>query len=334
VKQPQVANRVMDGKRMWTKHNNRYDPLFNEPKCYICHNYGHKTADYRLKNYKPESNHRAKNVKVWKKNEDNKCGLVLSSQTQKDSWYIDTGCSKHMTGDKSKFLSLKENKSGSVTFGNDAPGKIRGKGLVSLSNGRSKDKDVLSVDGLKHNLLSVRQICDRGCEVTFTAKNCKIKTVNIGELLAKGVRTENNAYVLKEDKEKCHLRKNDESWLWHRRLEHLNFDHIVKLNNEGVVKDLPKLSKPNKSVCESFQMGKLTRAQFKLKSCTSSEKPLQLVHIDLCGPSQKEGTRGERYLTLVIDDFSRRTWVSFLREKSDEFEKFKTFKELTKNRKE
>jgi hypothetical protein len=138
-----------------------------------------------------------------------------------------------MTGDKSKFLLLKENKSGSVTFGNDAPGKIRGKGLVSLSNGRSKAQDVLFVDGLKHNLLSVSQICDRGCEVTFTAKNCKIKTVNTGELIAKGVRTENNVYVLKEDKEKCHLRKLDESWLWHRRLGHLNFDHIVKLNNEG-----------------------------------------------------------------------------------------------------
>jgi hypothetical protein len=83
-----------------------------------------------------------------------------------------------MTGDKSKFLSLKENKSGSVTFGNDAPGNIIGKGLVSLSNGRSKAQDVLFVGGLKHNLLSVSQICDKGCEVTFTTKNCKIKTVN------------------------------------------------------------------------------------------------------------------------------------------------------------
>ena len=83
-----------------------------------------------------------------------------------------------MTGDKSKFLSLKENKSGSVTFGNDALGKIRGKFLVSLSNRIRKDQDVLFVDGLNHNLLSVSQICDKGCEVTFTTKNCKIKTLN------------------------------------------------------------------------------------------------------------------------------------------------------------
>jgi hypothetical protein len=190
-----------------------------------------------------------------------------------------------MTGDKSKFLLLKENKSGNVTFGNDALGKIRGKGLVSLINGRSKSQDVLFVDCLKNNLLSVSRICDKECEVTFTAKNCKIKTVNRGEMIAKGVRTENNVYVMKEDKEKCHLSKLDESWLWHRRLGHLNFDHIVKLNNEGAVKDLPRISKPNDYVCESCQMGKLTRAKFKSKSFTSLDKPLQIVHMDLCGPA-------------------------------------------------
>ena len=137
-KQPQTTNHVIDRKRTKIAHNNHYDPLFNELECYIFHNYGHKAADYRLKNYNPYSNQRAENIKVWKKNEDNKCGLVFSSQRQKDPWYIDNGCSSHMTGDKSKFLLLKENKSGSVTFGNDAPGKIRGKGLVYLSNGRSK----------------------------------------------------------------------------------------------------------------------------------------------------------------------------------------------------
>jgi transposase InsO family protein len=97
------------------------------------------------------------------------------------------------------------------------------------------------------------------------------------------------------------------------------------------VKDLPRISKPNNFVCESCQMGKLTRAQFKSKSFTSSEKPLQIVHMDLCGPSRKEGTGGECYFMLVIDDFSRLTWVSFLREKSDVFQKFKKFKVLDDN---
>jgi hypothetical protein len=123
-----------------------------------------------------------------------------------------------------------------VTFGNDALGKIRGKGLASLSNGRSKSQDVLFSYGLKHNILNISEICERGCEVTFSSNSFKIKTINIGEMIAKGVRTKKNVYFLKEDKEKCHLRNFDESWLWQRRLGHLNFDHIIKLNNEGSLK--------------------------------------------------------------------------------------------------
>jgi hypothetical protein len=57
--------------------------------------------------------------------------------------------------------------------------------------------------------------------------------------LQKGLELKKNVYVLKGDKEECHSRKFDESWLWHRSLGHLNFDRIVKLNNEGVVKYLP-----------------------------------------------------------------------------------------------
>ena len=77
-------------------------------------------------------------------------------------------------------MSLSENKSGNVTFGNDAPGKIKGKGMVKLSNGKGKAQDVLFVYGLKHNLLSVIQVCDTGCEVFFTSKDCKIKFVPSG----------------------------------------------------------------------------------------------------------------------------------------------------------
>jgi hypothetical protein len=172
------------------KHcNNKFNLLNNEVECYTCHNFGHKSIECQLRNYEPDSKSPAENVKFWKKKERNKCGLVFSAQRKMNPWYIDSGCSKHMTGDKGKFLSLSEIKSGSVTFGNDAPGKIKGKGMVSLSNGKGKAQDVLLVDGLKHNLLSVSQMCDRGCKVLFTSKDCKIKSVNSGQVVAKGIRT-------------------------------------------------------------------------------------------------------------------------------------------------
>jgi hypothetical protein len=73
-----------------------------------------------------------------------------------------------MTGDKDKLLSISKSKTRNVTFGNNESGKIKGKGMVSLSNGKGDAQDVLLVDGLKHNLLNVSQMCDRGCEEVFT----------------------------------------------------------------------------------------------------------------------------------------------------------------------
>jgi transposase InsO family protein len=83
-------------------------------------------------------------------------------------------------------------------------------------------------------------------------------------------------------------------------------------------------------MCKPCQVGKLTRTQFKSKRFTSIEKPLQLVHMDLCGPSRQKDTGKENYFMLIIDDYSRLTWVAFLKEKVEAFEKFKIFKALTK----
>jgi hypothetical protein len=84
-------------------------------------------------------------------------------------------------------------------------------------------------------------------------------------------------------------------------------------------------------VCKSYQVGKLTKTQLKSKSSTSTEKPLQLAHMDLCGPSRQEITGKENYFMMIIDDYSELTWVDFLKEKVEAFEKFKIFKALTKN---
>jgi hypothetical protein len=103
-----------------------------------------------------------------------------------------------------------------------------------------------------------------GVKFVLPSKDCKIKTMDSGQLVAKGIRKENNVYVLKEEEEEeCNLRKYDESWMWHKRLGHLNFDHIIKLKNNGVVKDLPKISKPYAYVCKPCQIRNLTRTQFK-----------------------------------------------------------------------
>jgi hypothetical protein len=194
-KPPQIANHLMAGKRTQVKHNNHFDSLINEPECYICHNYGHKVVDCRLKNYESDLNSSAENVKVWKKKESDKCGLVLSAQRQKNPWNIDSRCSKHMTGEKDRLLFISKIKTGNVILENDEPGKNKDKGMVSLSNGKGDSQDDLPIDGMKHNFLNVSQMCDRGCKEVVLSKDCKIKSVNSGQVVAKSIRTNNNVDV-------------------------------------------------------------------------------------------------------------------------------------------
>jgi hypothetical protein len=210
---------------------NHFDLLNNELKCYNYHNFENKAANCHLKNYKIDTKIKplAKNASTWKRKDSENCDVVLSSQKQNNPWYIDSGCSKNMTRDKDTFLSISKGKEGNVTFGNDEQGKIKGKGMVILSNGKGKSQDDLLVDGLKHILLGVSKMCDKGCEMVFNSKYCQIKYLNLGKVVAKGIQTDNNVYVLKEDREECHLRKLDDSWLWNRRLGNINFDNLIKL---------------------------------------------------------------------------------------------------------
>ena len=158
-----------------------HNPFKNIIKCFVCQNIRHMSSKFPLKECGPSSQKRCQTNRClqWKKKLI-KCDLSLIAQDQKSQWYLDSGCSKHMTADRSNFVTFYEKKSGNVTFGNDKVGKIKGKGSVNLNNGRGKAQDVLFVDGLKANLLSVSQMCDKGCEVRSSTTR---------QTLIKGVRT-------------------------------------------------------------------------------------------------------------------------------------------------
>ena len=95
----------------------------------------------------------------------------MKSTRIKSEWYLDSGCSRHMTGDKKQFNKLDAKNGGHVTFGDNAKGKIIGIGKIGNPHSLSIHH-VLLVDGLKHNLLSISQLCDMGNKVTFYPKNC------------------------------------------------------------------------------------------------------------------------------------------------------------------
>ena len=94
-----------------------------------------------------------------------------------------------MTCDRDKFLTLWEERDGSVSFGNDDSSKIIGKGTIQIRNKNEKEKNVLLVEDMKHNLLSVSQMCDQGHNVTFDSQKCEIRKEGSGKLVATAAKT-------------------------------------------------------------------------------------------------------------------------------------------------
>lgn len=123
----------------------------------------------------------------------------------------------------------------------------------------------------------------------------------------------------------CLIAETDESWLWHKRSCHVNFDCIVKISSTKAARDIPKIVKPYNLVCKECQMGKQVKTSFRSIQDKSNDV-LDLIHTDLCGHGRVKIFQRDRYFMLIIDNYSRMMWVTFLREKSYAFEKFKIYK--------
>ena len=129
-------------------------------------------------------------------------------------WYLDSGCSRHMIGNKGLFKTLFEGKIATVTFGDRSKSVIRGIGAVDIPR-LPVFEDVWYVDGLKANLLSINQICDNGLNVLFTKYECEILDGG-GGCMCVGVRTADNCYGLTPSiSNKCFSAKIDQVDLWH-----------------------------------------------------------------------------------------------------------------------
>ena len=105
-------------------------------------------------------------------------------------WYMDSGCLRHMTGEKSNFLSLAASDGGSVGFENDKSGTIVGIGKIDESLSHSID-NVYLVDGLQYNLLSVFQLYDKDNLVVFSSEQCLVVNINTGDAVFRGKRHKN-----------------------------------------------------------------------------------------------------------------------------------------------
>ncbi|GJY71701.1 integrase, catalytic region, zinc finger, CCHC-type containing protein [Tanacetum coccineum] len=225
-----------------------------------------------------------------------------------------------MTGDRSRLRNFVKKFIGTVRFGNDHFGAIMGYGDYVI--GDSVISRVYYVEGLGHNLFSVGQFCDSDLEVAFRKHTCFVRDLD-GVDLIKGSRGTNLYTISVEDMMRsspiCLLSKasKNKSWLWHRRLNHLNFGTLNDLARKDLVRGLPRLKFEKDHLCSACQLGKSRKATHKPKTINTITEVLHTLHMDLCGPLRVQSINGKKYILVIVDDYSRFTWVKFLRSKDE-----------------
>ena len=156
-----------------------------------------------------------------------------------------------MTGDPSQFSKLTSIDEGYVTFEDNNKGKIIGKGTIGNKLNFSID-NVLLVDGLKHNLLSISQLCDKGYIIRFESNVCIIEKPNNNMTMI--ALKQNNVYTIDLDElgnEMCLSALKDDAWLWHRRLGHASMKLISKISSRELVRGIPNMKFVKDKVCDA-----------------------------------------------------------------------------------
>ncbi|GKB33511.1 putative ribonuclease H-like domain-containing protein [Tanacetum coccineum] len=234
---------------------------------------------------------------------------------------------QHMTRIQVTFLNDQDFNVARVAFGG-SKGYITGKGKIKI--GKLDFEDVCFVKELQHfNLFSVSQICDKKNKVLFTDSECLVlspefKLPDANQVLLR-IPRQNNMYsfnlenIVPSGGLACLIAKAtiDESNKWHRRLGHVNFKNLNKLVKGNLVRGLPSKIFQNDHTCVACQKGKQHKASCKAKSVSFISQPLQLLHMDLFGPTSVRSINHKTYCLVITDDFSRFSWVFFLRTKDE-----------------
>jgi hypothetical protein len=185
--------------------------------------------------------------------------------------------------------------------------------------------NVLLVESLNFNLLSVGQLCDLGFSCNFTVDDVLISS----NQMFKGFRHENLYLVDFSSNEAkltiCLFSKASLCWLWHRRLGHVGMRQLNQLSKHDLDRGLKDVKSEKNKLCSSCQAGKQVANTHPYKSQMSTHRPLELLHMDLFGPTSFVSIGGNSYCLVIVDDYSRFIWVYFLQDKSNVFETFNSF---------
>ncbi|KAD2393226.1 hypothetical protein E3N88_40203 [Mikania micrantha] len=221
--------------------------------------------------------------------------MVAPKAGVNSNWIVDSGASRHMTGDISLLTNMNAVRGGYVSF-------------------------------------AVSQICDKEYKVLFDESKCYIlkQGVKIPEdwILMSAPRKQ-DLYVLNmatasttSSTASCFMTKATEkdSILWHKRIGHLSLRKMNHLVHNHLVEGVSLKNFKLSDICVSCKKGKQTKQSHKLKKFHSIKVPLELLHMDLFGPVNRKSIAGDQYCLVITDEYSRYSWVFFLKEKSETFD--------------
>ncbi|KAL0844254.1 hypothetical protein Bca101_017500 [Brassica carinata] len=252
---------------------------------------------------------------------------------KKKAWFLDSGCSNHMSGDQELFLKMDTEFKHSVKLGNDKRLEVVGKGNVRLvlSGAAYTITEVYYIPELKNNLLSLGQLQEKDLTVIIRRGACKIYHDEKG-LIAESKMSRNRMFMLHDQsgdgvkQQRClQTVAEDVPKLWHERYGHLSYTGMKTLQSKQMVRGLPTFNIQSLT-CTDCLVGKQSRNSIPKTSTWRAKEVLELIHSDICGPISPITSSGKRYVLCFIDECSRKAWAYLLKEKSEAFDFFKIFK--------
>lgn len=283
--------------------------------------------------------------------EENVLGQTFLGKRQEnrdvDRWYVDTGATSHMCTSKDVFVTFDPSKKGHVELAElNKSSEVQGIGsavIKCIVDDQVKEfhlKDVLYIPSLSCNLISGKKLAKDGFSMNLSGdsitiiKSGKVHAVarlgqNFSGLYAikmlekAAVGTACVAVNIGEHTENC-------QHVWHRRFGHRDPSAIKILVEKGLASGIKLSDCGRREVCECCVKGKMARKPFPKQSESETHAILDLIHTDVCGPIPTPSPGKKRYTMTIIDDYSRYTWVYFLKEKSEVNTILKQFIEMSR----
>jgi transposase InsO family protein len=239
-----------------------------------------------------------------------------------------------MTGEKRMFSSYEKNEDPqrAITFGDGNQDLVKGLRKIAISPDHSIS-NVFLVASLDYNLLSVSQLCKMGYNCLFTDLGVTVFRRSDDSVAFKGV-LEGQLYLVdfnKAELDTCLIAKTNMGWLWHHRLAHVGMKNLHKLLKGEHFLGLTNVHFEKDRICSAYQAGNQVGAHHPHKNIMTMDRPLELLHMDLFGPIAYIRIGESKYCLVIVDDYSRFTWVFFLLEKSQTQETLKGFLRRAQN---